>query len=98
MIKKLKTLKQIKEEAKVAGGGVRENPFETHIDITIRNKNYCWLINSAMKKYFGTEIQVRKLEDSFNYDYYCYNKWYYHESWFEGKNMIDFIEEDEFEV
>jgi len=95
MKRKLKTWKAFKAEFKPIAD--KWDEF-SHIYILYKTMN--WTINNSMKKRFGTEIEVKKINDR---SYYSYthegNNWCWHELWFEPEfEEIEFITKEEIEI
>jgi len=93
MKKRLKTLKVIKEEFKPLSDYWSENGYDRYI---IYN-DMVWTINSSMRPFFGTEIEVKK----FFYDDYTHIDikygFHWHELWFEPE-FIEFLSVDEVNI
>jgi len=91
MKRKLKTWKAFEAEFEPL---VNEWDHRIWNNLYITYNNMHWNITPEMKRIFGTEIEVRKINDK----HYTYKglSYAWHESWFEPEfKEIEFISEDE---
>jgi len=82
MKRKLKSWEQFESEFKP----LVKKWISDKLGIDILYNNMYWVITTEMKKMFGTEIEVRKVNlPNYTYEKYGY---YWHESWFESKDKV----------
>lgn len=92
--RKLKTLDELELEFKDISD---EWDYSSFGNLYIIYKDMRWIINKEIFKYFGTEIEVRKVDYSSNYTHVCREKeWYWHELMFKPEfEPIEFLSIDE---
>jgi len=92
MIRKLKTLKEFKDEFKPLADRWVEYEY-----YCIEYNNMIWIIDTEKIKKFGTEVEVKEIYDK---DYTHYGKgFFWHELWFEPEfKKIEFLSMEEVEI
>jgi len=96
MKRKLKTWEQFEKEFEPIADEWHINDL---YDVVIDYNNMHWYINRTdMIKRFGTEIEVKKINDK-DYTYMSNSYYYWHELWFEPEyKEIEFISKEEVEI
>jgi len=104
MIKKLKTWDQFEAEFKPLADVWKE--YEYGYEVEIKYNNMRWYINSLMRDFFGTEIEVEKIKYYKRHNYthnYTHRSmgngkiYGWHELWFEPE-FVEFLSEEEVEI